>query len=192
MQMKDTLRRELIKKRTAVADKAVKDSLIREAFLCSDEYLSAKTVLLYASFGSEIDVDECIRDSLMLKKPTALPVCVNSSGDMEFYLINSADDLKEGLFGIREPDTAVCKKLTDFDGAVCAVPAVAYDKRGFRLGYGRGYYDRFLQKFNVISVGLCYNELVEDELPAENHDIPVKLIITQQGIISVSQEDSNG
>ncbi|MBO5495696.1 MAG: 5-formyltetrahydrofolate cyclo-ligase, partial [Eubacterium sp.] len=71
-----------------------------------------------------------------------------------------------------------CERVTDFEGSLCVVPAVCYDNKGFRLGYGRGYYDRFLKNYISKSVGLCYNELLVDDLPVEEYDIPVGSVIT--------------
>jgi 5-formyltetrahydrofolate cyclo-ligase len=104
---------------------------------------------------------------------------------MDFYYINSMSDLVEGHFGVREPNTATCTKVTDFKDSVCIVPAISYDKLGYRLGYGKGYYDRFLKKFTIISVGMCYNELITDRLPIGEYDVPVDYIITQDGVFSV-------
>ena len=185
MQIKKELRKELKKKRKLIDKKDEKDSFIRENLICSDFYLDAQKVLFYAALDDEINVDECIEDALMLGKKVALPVCINENGNMKFYYISSMSDLKAGFFGVREPDTDKCEEVTDFDGSICIVPGRAYDKRGYRLGYGKGYYDRFMQKSTSLFVGLCYNELVDDELPIGEYDIPVNYIITQNGFIAV-------
>ncbi|MDE6768031.1 MAG: 5-formyltetrahydrofolate cyclo-ligase, partial [Eubacterium sp.] len=104
---------------------------------------------------------------------------------MKFYYINSLKDIKTGFFGVREPDTDICCEVADFNDSICIVPAIAYDKKGYRLGYGKGYYDRFLENFSFISVGLCYNELIMDVLPIGEYDIPVDYIITQDGILTI-------
>ena len=183
MPIKSELRKQLKAKRNNIDKKAEKDFSIRENLICSDFYLDAKQVLFYACIDGEINIDDCINDALMLGKTVALPVCINGKGDMEFYYIKSLDDLKEGFFGVREPDTDKCTLVCDFENSICIVPAVAYDKRGYRLGYGKGYYDRFLKNNASLSVGVCYNELVEDELPVDDFDIPVRYIVTESGII---------
>lgn len=183
MQLKSELRKELKAKRKVIDKKLEKDEQIRENLICSDIYLNARQILFYASLDDEINVDECIIDALSLGKKVALPVCINDKGDMKFYYINSMNELKSGYFGVREPNTEICSEVTDFTNSICIVPAIAYDKEGYRLGYGKGYYDRFLQKNTSLSVGLCYNELINEKLPIEECDIPVKYIITQSGII---------
>lgn len=192
MQIKSELRKELKKKRKLIDRKNEKDAFIRENLICSDFYLDAKTVLFYAALDDEINVDECIADAFMLGKQVALPVCINDKGDMKFYYIKSMLDLNTGFFGVREPDVNKCKEVTDFNDSICIVPGIAYDKRGYRLGYGKGYYDRFMQKSTSLFIGVCYNELVDDELPIGEYDIPVKYIITENGFIAVEQEDKNG
>lgn len=192
MQIKNELRKELKKKRKLIDKKSEKDAFIRENLICSDFYLDTKTVLLYAALDDEINVDECITDALMLGKQVALPVCINEKGDMKFYYIKSMSDLNTGFFGVREPDVSKCKEATDFSDSICIVPGIAYDKCGYRLGYGKGYYDRFMQNSTSLFIGLCYNELVADELPIGEYDVPVKYIITENGFMAVEQEDKNG
>lgn len=188
MQIKSQLRKELKQKRKNIDKKSEKDEFIRENLICSNYYLNADTVLFYCAIDGEIDVDACITDALMLGKRVALPVCINDKGDMKFYYINSMNDLNTGFFGVREPDINKCTEVTDFDNSICIVPAIAYDSRGYRLGYGKGYYDRFLKNNASLSVGLCYNELLQDALPIDEHDIPVKYIVTQNGIIACDKE----
>lgn len=86
---------------------------------------------------------------------------------------------------MREPDPGLCAKASYFSGAVCVVPGLSFDRRGFRLGYGKGYYDRFLEKFTIITVGLCYNELLSGALPADAYDVPVDYIALQDSFIKV-------
>lgn len=185
MQIKKELRKTLREKRKNMDKKLQKDEFIRENLICSDLYLDAKQVLFYACLDDEINIDECIADALLLGKKAALPVCIDEQGNMEFYYINSLSDLKIGFFGVREPDTEKCEKVTDFSDSVCIVPAIAYDKNGYRLGYGKGYYDRFLKNNSLISVGVCYNELIEDNLPQDEYDVSVNYIVTQSGLIVV-------
>ncbi len=187
MSLKQNLRKQLRQKRRNIKSKSSFDRIICENLICCDEYLNAKTVLFYAALDEEINIDSCIHDALLLGKAVALPVCMDSDGNMEFYYIHSLDELKSGTFGVREPDISKCTPVTEFSSSICIVPAISYDKRGYRLGYGKGYYDKFLEKINIISVGLCYNELIVDELPNDEYDIPVNCIISQNGIYRVRQ-----
>ena len=102
---------------------------------------------------------------------------------MEFRIIKSFSDLHKGFYGISEPDDT-CEKVCSFDDAVCLVPGIAFDQNGYRLGYGKGYYDRFLKNNVSVSAGLCYNNLVVNELPINDFDMKVDFIITEQEVIS--------
>lgn len=185
MSVKDVLRKELRAKRKSIADKVKRDKKISDNLLSFELYKNSKTILFYASLDDEINVDCCIEQALSDGKKIALPVCTDKNGNMKFYYINSLSEIRVGYFGVREPDTSVCKEVDDFSFSICIVPAIAYDKNGFRLGYGKGYYDRFLKKYNLHSIGLCYNELIEDKLPIGEYDIPVDYIICENGVITV-------
>lgn len=192
MYVKKELRKKLKAKRQMLHN-ADTDSIICNNLLSFEPYINAGTVLFFAPLADEINIDSVIDNALSVGKRVALPVCCDEKGNMQFYYIKSLDDLKSGYFGVREPDVATCDKCTDFNDAICIVPAIAYDKQGCRLGYGKGYYDRFLKNFYSLSVGLCYNELIEDKLPTDEYDIPVDYIITQTGAMRViTKEDNNG
>lgn len=183
MQIKSQLRKEMKALRAAVVNKAEKDGLISDIFLNSDLYKNSELLLCYSSYGSEISTKRIIKTAFANGKPVAFPLCLDGCGNMEFYLVNSPEDLKRGMFGILEPDTDKCSKITDFSSALCLVPGLCFDLKGYRLGYGKGYYDRFLEKFTIKTAGLCYNELVQNLLPIDEHDKSVDYIITQTGII---------
>ncbi|MCH5320966.1 MAG: 5-formyltetrahydrofolate cyclo-ligase [Eubacterium sp.] len=185
MQIKNELRQELKTQRKNIKNKSFLDERICTNLINCDVYNKAKTVLFYAALDDEINVDKCIENALISGKMVALPACLDSVGNMKYYFINSLADLKTGFFGLREPDTEICQEVTDFKDSICIVPAIAFDKQGYRLGYGKGYYDRFLQNFSFISVGLCYNEFVKDSLPIGEYDVPVNYIITENDIFSV-------
>ncbi len=185
MQIKSQLRKEMKARRAAVDNKIEKDERISDIFLNSDLYKTFQLLLCYSSYGTEISTNRIIKTAFANGKSVAFPLCLDGCGNMEFYLVNAPENLKRGMFGILEPDTDKCSKITDFASALCLVPGLCFDLKGYRLGYGRGYYDRFLEKFTIKTVGLCYNELVQDSLPIDKHDKSVDYIITQTGIITL-------
>ncbi|MBQ6708443.1 MAG: 5-formyltetrahydrofolate cyclo-ligase [Clostridia bacterium] len=147
-------------------------------------YREAETLFLYVSKDIEVDTFFIISESLKRGKRVAVPRCVEGTRNMDFYLINSLDDLEEGSFGVLEPKTQVCEKLTDFSKGLCIVPALAFDKLGYRLGYGKGYYDRFLSNFKATTVGICYNSCVQEKnLLHGKFDRRVKYLITESLIL---------
>lgn len=191
-QSKQELRKSLKFARSRVVKKADKDSAIIKSFINSNLYKDSKQILMYMALDDEINLDSLIDLARFNGKSVAVPYCIDDNGEMEFYYINNLNDLSVGKFGVREPKIDICKKMTDYSDSVILVPAISYDVKGYRLGYGKGYYDRFLAKYPFNSVGLCYNSLVVDELPTNEYDKSVDYIITDTRFISVRNGGNNG
>jgi len=181
VQIKSELRNEFKKKRSSLKNKEETSLEICNIFLNSDTYKNVDIILCYSSVNDEVNTDLIIRKSLNDGKITALPRCINSNGLMKYFVINSVGDVKKGMFGISEPDIN-CRELIDFNNSVCIVPALSFDKNGYRLGYGKGFYDRFLENYSFISVGLCYNDLIVSNLPKNKFDRKVDAVISENGI----------
>lgn len=155
------------------------DIEIASRLLCTREYMNAKTIITYVAKKGEVETRGIIHAAFANGKQVAVPKC-GEKGEMSFYLITSMDDLVAGVFGIMEPDTDKCRLLEDFAASLCIVPAFTFDPQGQRLGYGGGYYDRFLSTYQGISVGLCYTSFVKWDLPVESHDVPVRFLVTDR------------
>lgn len=151
---------------------------IQSRLLCSEEYSKADMVLTYVSQDFEPDTWGLIHAAFANGKRVAVPKCTEGN-NMEFYFIKSAADLTKGKYGLLEPDTVKCKKATPTDKSLCVVPALSFDAKGFRLGRGGGYYDRFLKSFKGKSAGFCYNSFLRLTLPKEDYDMPVDIIVTE-------------
>ena len=154
---------------------------IQERVILMPEYKNARMVLSYVSTQDEISTALIIKDALCSGKIVAVPFC-RGKGEMEFYIITSAEKLRAGKYGILEPDISVCERVNpaDFAGSVCIVPALAFDQNGYRIGYGGGYYDRFLQNYTGTSIGLCLQENLFDSLPKDSFDQKVCIVVTQK------------
>ncbi len=144
------------------------------------QYKKTDTVLIYVSTAIEVDTRTIICQALEDGKRVAVPRCVPGTRSMEFYYIHSIDDLKPGMFGVLEPTPNPDNLLTDMDHGLCVVPAFSYDWQGFRLGYGKGYYDRFLSRFEGHIIGICYSNCVQRSLPHGRYDRPVELLVTEK------------
>lgn len=182
---KDRLRRELLARRSAIQDREQKDRAIFEAVSALPLYRKAGRILFYVSTPQEADTRKLLAAALKEKKEVYVPLCLPESR-LAFYRIGCMEDLRPGHFGILEPDPSRCKELEfkpgeSFEDTLCLVPGVAFDVRGYRLGYGKGYYDRFLAERKIPCVGLCYRELVLPELPAEEYDQRVGLLAAEEG-----------
>lgn len=163
----------------------LKDEKISSILFESPYFKNADTVFLYYSVGTEVCTLNVAEKALKEGKKVAFPKCLDSKGKMEFYIISHMENsFIEGMFSISEPDTAKCKKACDSEKSLCIVPGLSFDQKGARLGYGKGYYDRFLSKFKGTSIGLCYNECLCEELPFFEYDRRVDMIITESQIYS--------
>lgn len=177
--MKKAKRKELKSLRDSLKNKDKLSAQINERFLLSDIYKNAETILLYYSVGSEVSTEEIYKRAMSDKKNLAFPLCISDDGLMEFFYIKSDSDLAEGMYGIKAP-REYCEKFTGAENALCVVPALSFDKKGYRLGYGKGYYDRFLENFEGISVGLCYDATLSEALPTDKYDKKVNYLITDK------------
>ncbi len=180
-ELKRQLRVEYRAKRVQIPaeEKRESDFNIAQEFLNTDVYLQAQELLCYVSTKDEIDTREIIADALRKGKKVFVPKCTEQKGVMLFYLIGSFDDLKVGSYGIFEPvNTSVDNEWSQTDKkSVCVVPALCCDRSGNRLGYGGGYYDRFLRNFNGKTVCLCYSRFSDVDLPFEEYDVPCDMVI---------------
>lgn len=178
---KKQLRSEYRAKRAQIpiGEKCKRDAEIADKFLNSDIYGQSNEILCYVSTKDEIDTRGIIITALECGKKVFVPKCTEQKGVMRFYRINSFADLKAGNYGIFEPTN------TNSDNewkpsncsTVCVAPALCCDKSGNRLGYGGGYYDRFLREFNGKVVCLCYSHFSDVDLPVEAHDVPCDEVI---------------
>jgi len=153
----------------------VQDKALFKAFITLDAVREAKTVMVFWGQGTEPETAGLISALFASGKRVVLPRCVDGK-NMEARLYRGQRLIRSG-FGIPEPGED-CPLVEKDEIDVVLVPALCYDKRGFRLGRGAGYYDRWLADFQGTSVGMCYKELLVEELPREEHDLPVKTLLT--------------
>ncbi len=185
-QEKNALRKKhiLIRKELDYEEKKSCDLEIAMKFLNSSEYKTHNKILAYVSSDIEVDTRLIIDKALKDGKELCVPRCVPKTNIMNFYKINSFDDLKIGNFKILEPKE-YCVKENKLDNSLCIVPALSYDLSGYRLGYGKGFYDRFLSNYCGKKIGLCYQNCITDKLCNDEFDVPVDFIITEKEIIKI-------
>lgn len=161
--------------RRAVVDKQSKSFLILEKVFPLIE--DKETICLYYPLNDEVDTKPLIEKLLTMGKKVGLPATKDDS--MEFYLISSLKTLKsnERLQFLKEPMEDETQKIppNDIDAIIC--PGLAFDKDLHRLGYGGGYYDKYLKSLNCLKIGICFKELYADEIPYEAHDVLMDVVI---------------
>ena len=156
------------------------DVEIQSRFLSLRQYHQNDILFTYVSKDIEVDTMAIIAAARANQKKVAVPRCIPGEIDMDFFFIQGEEDLEPGMFGVLEPVPGRCDKVTDFSRGLCIVPGLSFDAEGFRLGYGKGYYDRFLAKFQGTTVGLCYSNCTQWRLPHGRYDRPVDLLITDR------------
>ena len=144
----------------------------------------AKNVLCYAGYQSEVLTSELIESLLSLGKNVFLPRVQGE--EMEFYQINSCEDLTEGYKGIPEPSEA-CKQIyifTEKTNDVMIMPGCAFSYDGSRIGYGKGYYDRYLKKHDMVErVALCFELQLAENIPVDEYDKKASMLVTEENVI---------
>ena len=149
----------------------------------------ADTVLLYASKGSEADITSLLPVLTKMGKTVGFPRCIDSE-NMVFHKVSDISELTKGYFGLREPDPTlplIRKEDTEKD-TLCRVPALAFDRRGYRLGYGKGYYDRFLRDFSGKTAGITFEKCLADNIPTDVHDMKTDYIITESQVTKAIED----
>ena len=152
------------------------------------EFINSDLVLLYYPTKNEISPLPIFELCLKMGKTVAFPVCQRETSNLVFKKINTLDSLSCGNFGIFEPNEN-CELVFPNQNTLCIVPAVAFSCDGHRIGYGRGFYDRFLANFKGVSAGFSYSLLVFDKLPHKKHDIPLDMIITESEVRYIVEKD---
>lgn len=180
---KKLLRQQLrIQRRAYPNDKRLAASTnIAKKLFESDEYKNSDAVLVFISTRIEVDTSLIIQRVLKDKKTLAAPKCNTSDTSMVFNVIHSSEDLEYGAYDIMEPKS-YCETVIPTEKSLCIVPGLAYDINGQRIGFGRGYYDRFLEKFVGISCGVCFEEFIFNEILAEPTDVPINMLVSQNRI----------
>lgn len=164
----------------APEDQARRDRQILERILRLPEYQRARLVLTYVSTAIEVDTRALIQQALADGKQVAVPRCTPGKVDMRFYLIQSLSQLEPGAFGVLEPNPEKCRELRQYQHSICILPGLGFDLQGYRLGYGKGYYDRFLSRYSGKNIGVCYNVCLKALLPHGRYDKMVDILVTEK------------
>ena len=187
---KTDIRKMITKERDMLSEDEIseKSRSIFEQLVEIPEYEKAKNILIYASMRSEVRTDEIILDAIASGKNVFCPkVTDKANGIMEFIRVLDVEDLKEGFYGIREPEiTDESERFHEnpeyLDSeTVAVVPGVAFDAWGNRIGYNGGYYDRFLAGHkDIYTIALAYKLQIFDSIPVLPHDICMSRVISEE------------
>ena len=170
---KDKLRKEMLNKRKKIIDKEELSKAIINQITNLDIYKKSKLIALYKSLNNEVDTNTLI-DKALKEKIVLLPRIDNRK--IVFVKINKSTNYVKSNFGVLEPIGDSC----DDDIDLIIVPGLAFDKDLNRLGFGRGYYDKYLSNKNIYKIGLAFDEQIVDEVPHDKLDIRMDMVITNK------------
>ena len=181
-----TIRKELGEERRSELDARIEENLAS-----LPEFAETDVLLAYLDFGPEVCTRGIIQRAWEAGKTVALPWCVPGTHEMRWFKVTSFDDLVRSSLGVEEPRPLDENEqlLGTGQRMMALVPGLTFDATGYRLGYGGGFYDTFLAKFDGVSVGLCREVQLSQDLIAEGiidaHDLPAQLVVTEEHIIRV-------
>lgn len=181
MMNKEAARKKIRALRSEISEQERKerDALIRERLYQLSSFQEADTFFSFVSHGTEVDTKQIISELLQKGKRVAVPKVIGR--EMRFSFISSLDELKEGCMGILEP---VSDNFTEEREGVMLMPGLAFDREKNRVGYGGGYYDRYLAGENsFVKVAVAYDFQIVDKIEAEESDIRPDRIVTDERVI---------
>ena len=186
--MKKELRKKILELKNTLPAEAIidKSSTIFSNLNTTSFYSNANTVMIYISFGSEVITRPIIDDLLNRGKRVFIPVTVPATKALIVSeLKNYEDDLSVGHFGVMEPKEEALRSVDPSILDLVIVPGVVFDRSGYRIGYGGGYYDRFIPRLpqNTTTVSLAFDMQLVDKIPTSEYDIAVQYIITEKELI---------
>ena len=184
---KQRLREERLAARETLSEqeRCVLDNCITQKLLATSEYAEATTVLTYVSVSSEVSTRMFIECALRDGKTAAVPRCLPGHC-LEFVAIASLDQLVPAPFNLLEPSKDL-PTLTEnhMNNSICIIPALFVDTKGYRLGYGAGFYDRFLSTYLGKKICLAYQQnLSREMLPHSAFDVAVDMVITESDVLT--------
>ena len=172
-----------VRQKIPPSEKQKRDESITNGFIRLPIFAQCDMILLYASVRAEISTGRLLELCLRMGKQVALPRCAQGRR-MDYFTIRTPEELHPGAFGIPEPAADPKNRVQCFDHALCVVPALSFDRYGYRLGYGGGYYDRFLARFSGETIGFCYQDCIHEEmLPHGKYDRRLPAFLTEQGVV---------
>jgi 5-formyltetrahydrofolate cyclo-ligase len=181
---KKALRGEMLARRRRLsADDIAQGSEAIAAHFCAwPLYKSAKVVMLYLAMADEPQTEKLIAAVWADGKTVCVPFMGEKYGHMEAGLITGWDELVTGRLGLKMPDPARVRVIAPPAIDLIVVPGVAFDRAGYRVGMGAGYYDRFLPQTAACRLGVAWSFQVVDAVPADEHDAQLDYLLTEGGI----------
>jgi 5-formyltetrahydrofolate cyclo-ligase len=190
-EQKKLIRKSILEKRNSLSAQEIKQSeiLIMNNLMKLNQFILSQNIFCYLSFRSEVPTKGLIEYCQQQGKKVYIPVCVNETKEMIISRYDSDIELAASNYGVLEP-TSETIKIADrniLDTAI--MPGAVFDRRGYRIGYGAGYYDKFFAHTNkqIFKIALAFSFQIVEDVPKDDFDIPVDCIVTDKGIVICSR-----
>jgi len=191
--LKNDIRKDLLQQRKDMSPEQqdLWDEKIANTFISSISYRFCDVILIYSSMQNEISTGSIINHAINTQKIVACPISDMETNTLSFRVVNSMNEFVVGGYGILEPPKTnptykeyleANRKDSKPPLAICVIPCLSYDADGYRIGYGKGYYDRFLSSFEGTKIGLCYTNCKVKQLPRGKYDVRLDVIVTEKGV----------
>ena len=180
---KAALRKHLLEKRDATSAELrdISSDRIHQNLKQISSFTNSQNIACYFPIGSEVDTHNILLEMLEQDKTLLLPRIVNNN--LEFCVVPNLEKLEKGSFEIMEPKES-CKKAEKINCVL--IPTVGVSKTGVRLGYGKGYYDRFLSSTEPVKISLNYSKQIVKSIRSDSHDIKIDGIVTEDENVKIS------
>lgn len=186
--MKSDFRKKIIELRKKESYESIisKSQKISNVLLSLEEVQQASTIMLYLDFNNEVQTDYIVNSLISLGKKVLIPITIKENKTLiPSQIKDLKSEVKIGTYGIREPKEEFIRVTAIESIDVLVVPAVAFDINKFRLGYGGGFYDRFIEKLrpDSVTIGLAFELQIFNSIPKESHDAKLNYVITEKRVI---------
>lgn len=192
MDSKKQLRNHILLKRNALSVQEIQEAGQSVLGLLKNvpEFIAAKRVFCYVSFRSEVPTSSIIEYCLQQGKQVYIPVCVSETKEMVIAKLDHQTEMSASNYGLLEPSLSSIFIGDRESLDIALIPGAVFDQRGYRIGYGAGYYDKFFAQSsrNIYKAALAFSFQLVEEVPKDEHDVPVNCIITEYGIIQCKNE----
>ena len=194
--MKEDLRKTILSKRDSMdaADNKRLSGTICRSLIALSAYESSKTIMCFVSFRSEVNTGIIIKNILDRGKRLVVPVADIKTKSLKLSYVNSIGDLVPGAYGIPEPSPSSFREASPEDIDLVLVPGACFNLKGYRIGYGGGYYDKFLPgiRKDALALGLCFDFQIVSSIEPEKHDVPVDMVLTEKRMIKTKAQPLEG
>ena len=173
----------ILKKRDEITDIKEKSKIIFDKIKKLDIFEKSENIMVFASFGSEVDTYDFIKYCIHIGKTVSIPYVQDVKNSIMIATkIKNIDDLIVGYKGIREMPKDKIVQIDKKDIDMIITPCVCYDYQKYRVGYGKGFYDRFFDNISPYKLGICFDECIVEKIDINDYDVAVDMVITDKRV----------